>query len=106
MSDSQPTARIPVQGADGTPDIHGTSSSGSADADAQVTPPTGRKDADRRPHRPGTIIWGLVVAVIGAGILARALGAEFDNDLALIVLLGAAGVALLLTSIVSAVSRR
>lgn len=105
MSDSQPTARIPVQGADGTPDIHGTNSGG-ADAGAQVTPPTGRKDAGRRPHRPGTIIWGLVVAVIGAGILARALGAEFDNDLALIVLLGAAGVALLLTSIFSAVSRR
>ena len=103
MSDSQPTARIPVQGADGTPDIHGTTS---ADTGAPATPSTERKDPARRPHRPGTIIWGLVVAVIGAGILARALGAEFDNDLALIVLLGAAGVALLLASIFSAVSRR
>ncbi|MEP7795453.1 hypothetical protein [Sanguibacter sp. 25GB23B1] len=86
MTDSQPTAPLPVQ-----PE---------ATAATEPIPPA------RRPLRPSTIIWGLVVAVVGAGILARALGAEFDNDLALIVLLGAAGVALVGTSIASAVRRR
>lgn len=70
---------------------------GSGDTDTRTT---------RREHRPSTIIWGFVVAVVGAGVLARALGAEFDNDLALIVVLGAAGIALLLASIFSAVARR
>jgi hypothetical protein len=92
MTDSQPTTPQPAQPERTTT----TDATGATDAAAQA----------RRPHRPSTIIWGLVVAVVGAGILARALGAEFDNDLALIVLLGAAGLALVGTSIASAVRRR
>lgn len=77
----------------------------STPADAPGSGGTDARPA-RREHRPSTIIWGFVVAVVGAGVLARALGAEFDNDLALIVVLGAAGIALLLASIFSAVARR
>ena len=62
--------------------------------------------ARRPPVRMSTVIWGLVVVVVGVGVVARAQGADFDNELALIVLLGAAGVALVATSIVSAVRRR
>ncbi|MBI9114124.1 hypothetical protein [Sanguibacter suaedae] len=60
----------------------------------------------RRPARNGTIVWGMVVTVLGGGVLARALGADFDTELALIVLLVSAGVALVGASIVSAVRRR
>lgn len=98
MTDSQPTAPLPTQPEPPT----STETTGATAA----TGATGATERSRRPHRPSTIIWGLVVAVVGAGILARALGAEFDNDLALIVLLGAAGIALVGTSIASAVRRR
>lgn len=60
----------------------------------------------RPPVRMSTVVWGLIITVVGAGILARALGAEFDNELALIVLLCTAGVALVATSIVSAVRKK
>lgn len=62
--------------------------------------------AGRPPVRMSTVVWGLIITVVGAGILARALGAEFDNELALIVLLCTAGVALVATSIVSAVRKK
>jgi len=60
---------------------------------------------DRGP-RAGTVVWGLVVAAVGIGILALAAGAEIDGQLALIVLLAAAGVALLVGSVVSSARRR
>lgn len=66
------------------------------------TPPA----TGRPPVRMSTVVWGLIITVVGAGILARALGAEFDNELALIVLLCTAGVALVATSIVSAVRKK
>lgn len=62
--------------------------------------------AQRPPARMSTVVWGLIIVVVGAGVLARALGAEFDNELALIVLLCTAGAALVVTSTVSAVRRR
>ena len=62
--------------------------------------------APRPPVRMSTVVWGLIIVVIGGGILARALGAEFDNELALIVLLCVGGVALVVTSIVSAVRKK
>lgn len=62
--------------------------------------------APRPPVRMSTVVWGLIIVVVGAGVVARALGADFDNQLALIVLLAAAGVALVATSIISAVRRR
>ena len=71
---------------------------------ASSTPPA--PAAPRPPARMSTVVWGLIIVVVGAGVVARALGADFDNQLALIVLLAAAGVALVTTSIVSAVRRR
>ena len=50
--------------------------------------------------RVGTVVWGLVIAAIGVGLLSIAWGANLDAQLALIVLLGAAGVALLVGSLV------
>ena len=64
----------------------------------------------RTPARPrvrmSTVVWGAIIVIVGVGILARALGADFDNQLALIVLLAASGIALVVTSIVSGVRRR
>ena len=50
--------------------------------------------------RVGTVVWGLVVAVVGIGIVSFAWGARIDGGLALIVLLAGAGVALLVGSLV------
>ena len=69
---------------------------------AQPGPPA----ATRPPVRMSTVVWGAIIVVVGAGVVARALGADFDNQLALIVLLAVSGVALVATSIVSAVRRR
>ena len=55
--------------------------------------------------RVGTVVWGLVVAVLGIGIISFAWGARIDGGLALIVLLAGAGVALLVGSLVVAVRR-
>jgi hypothetical protein len=60
---------------------------------------------DRGP-RSGTVVWGLIVAVVGVGILAVAAGARIDVQLALIVLLAAAGVALLVGSVLTAARRK
>jgi heme A synthase len=51
-------------------------------------------------------VWGLVVAVFGVGVLAVAAGARIDVQLALIVLLAAAGVALLVGSLLTAARRK
>lgn len=59
-----------------------------------VTPP-------RRRLRVGTVVWGLVIAAIGVGLLAWAAGVAIDLQLAMIVLLAVAGTALLVGSIVS-----
>jgi hypothetical protein len=50
--------------------------------------------------RVGTVVWGLVVAAVAVGLLSIAWGAHLDAELAFIVLLGAAGVALLVGSLV------
>jgi len=50
-------------------------------------------------QRVATVVWGLVVAAVGVGLLAVAWGADLDGQLALIVLLGAAGLALLVGSL-------
>lgn len=51
-------------------------------------------------QRVGTVVWGLVVAAIGVGLLSVAWNAHLDAELALIVLLGVAGAALLVGSLV------
>ncbi len=53
-----------------------------------------------RTLRVGTVVWGLVVAAVGVGLLSVSWGAHLDTELAFIVLLGAAGVALLVGSLV------
>lgn len=56
------------------------------------TPPTG--------PRVATIVWGLVITAIGAGLLAVALGVAFDLELAVIILIAAAGLALVAGSLI------
>jgi hypothetical protein len=60
----------------------------------------------RRSVRIGTVVWGLVIAAIGAGILAFALGLVFDVQLAMIVVVAAAGVLLLVGSLATSRRRR
>ncbi len=63
--------------------------------------------AGTRPRvRVGTTVWGLVVVVIGLGLLAIAAGAVFDVQLATIGLIAAAGIALLVGSLLTATGRR
>ncbi|WP_298456153.1 hypothetical protein [uncultured Cellulomonas sp.] len=66
--------------------------------------------ADDRGQRPslrvGTVVWGLVIAIIGAGIVAIAAGAQFDLELAFIALLALAGVGLVAGSVAAGVRRR
>jgi hypothetical protein len=68
-----------------------------------VAPPAAAAPADppRRRLRVGTVVWGLVIAAIGVGLLAWAAGVAIDLQLAMIVLLAVAGTALLVGSIVS-----
>ena len=86
-----------------------------ADATRTATAPHGASStmagpAAEPPARPrirsNTVVWGLVLAAIGVGLLAAAAGLEFDVQLALIVLIGLAGVALLVSSLTSARRRR
>jgi hypothetical protein len=62
--------------------------------------------ATKRGPRVGTAVWGLIVIAVGLGILAVAAGVVFDIGAALIVLLGAAGVILVVGSVVSSLKRR
>jgi len=55
--------------------------------------------------RPGTIVWGFMVAALGVLVLANAGGMVFDVGLVAIWVLGAAGVALIASAISSAVRR-
>ncbi|MFB9956210.1 hypothetical protein [Cellulomonas denverensis] len=62
--------------------------------------------APPRGPRSGTVIWGLIVVAVGAGILAAAAGLRIDFQLAFIALLAVAGVGLLVSSLIGAVRRR
>ena len=87
MSDDQTTMPdVPLTGSTVEPE------------DASTAEP-GRR---RAGLRVGTVVWGLVIATLGIGVIAWAMGARIDVQLALVVLLGGAGVALLAGSIVSA----
>jgi hypothetical protein len=63
------------------------------------------EDPRERGLRVSTVVWGFVIVAVGAGILALALGATYDLDVALIALLSVAGLVLVVGSIVSS-SRR
>ncbi len=69
--------------------------------DVTQTPAPAAPAAPPRRLRVGTVVWGLVIAAIGVGLLAWAAGFAIDLQLAMIVLLAAAGTALLVGSIVS-----
>ncbi|GEK22230.1 hypothetical protein [Cellulomonas xylanilytica] len=73
----------------------------SAAADPLPVVETAPADPPRRRLRVGTVVWGLVIAAIGVGLLAWAAGFAIDLQLAMIVLLAVAGTALLVGSIVS-----
>ena len=73
---------------------------------APVAAPTPTLEPTRSGLRVGTVVWGLVLAVIGAGVIAVAAGARFDLELASIGLLALAGVALLAGSITTSARRR
>ncbi|WP_165372714.1 hypothetical protein [Pengzhenrongella frigida] len=72
---------------------------------AEPAAPAG-STAPRRPApRVATVVWGLVIAVIGAGVLAAAAGYEFDVELASIALLALAGIGLVVGSIATSARR-
>lgn len=52
--------------------------------------------------RVGTVVWGLVLALLGVGVTAVGAGAALDLQAALIVLLVVAGTALLVGAFVTA----
>ena len=66
----------------------------------EQTPPV------RRGPRVSTIVWGFVIVAFGVVVLAAALGARVDLGLATIVVLAAAGITLVVGSVVSGARRR
>ncbi len=70
------------------------------------TPPVASPPSASPRLRVGTVVWGLVIATVGIGLLALAAGATIDVQLAFIVLLGAAGLALLGGSLVAGLRNR
>ncbi|MFI2755176.1 hypothetical protein ACGIF2_17240 [Cellulomonas sp. P22] len=106
-SSSAPSWSAPSSSAADTavlPDARGSATA--PPAGAAWTPDPSTPPFAEPPQRPalrvGTVVWGLIIAVVGIGVLAAASGAMFDRQLALIALLGLAGVALLVGSIVTA----
>ncbi|KGM13112.1 hypothetical protein N869_16180 [Cellulomonas bogoriensis 69B4 = DSM 16987] len=81
---------------------------GSTEYDApDSTDDTGADSAPpRRPVRIATIVWGLVVVVVGAGLLAAAVGVVFDVELAAIAVLALAGAGLLVGAVINGARRR
>lgn len=61
--------------------------------------------APRRAVRIGTVVWGLVVAAVGAGVLAVVAGYRVDVQLAAIVLLIVGGLGLILGPLVQGARR-
>ncbi|MDF9875061.1 hypothetical protein [Cellulosimicrobium cellulans] len=68
--------------------------------------PTDPSSLVRRGPRVSTIVWGFVIVAFGVVVLAAALGAQVDLGLATIVVLAAAGLTLVVGSIVSGARRR
>jgi hypothetical protein len=112
--DSDPLAalRDPAPEAPATP---GTTAPASAQAQpTQAQPVQQAQPAKAQPTqattkrgpRVGTAVWGLIVIAVGLGILAVSAGVMFDVGVALILLLGAAGVILVVGSVVSSIRRR
>jgi hypothetical protein len=62
--------------------------------------------APRERTRVGTIVWGLVLVLLGVAVVAIGLGFELDLEVFLIGLLGIAGVGLLVGTAISALRGR
>ncbi|MDM8085626.1 hypothetical protein QUV83_12695 [Cellulomonas cellasea] len=73
---------------------------------APAAAPAPRPEREFAPMRVGTVVWGLILAAVGFGVVATASGAEIDMQLALISLMGIGGLALLVGSVVTARRRR
>lgn len=109
--DSDPLAalRAPAPEASATP---GATAPASAPAQPQPTQAQPVQQAQpakattKRGPRVGTAVWGLIVIAVGLGILAVSAGVMFDVGVALILLLGAAGVILVVGSVISSIRRR
>ena len=96
----RPTTELPpVQPARTPPAAPAADAYAASSGHIRVTTPSAPQPAPRTTPRVGTVVWGLVVAAVGVGLLSIAWGAHLDTELAFIVLLGAAGVALLVGSL-------
>ncbi|WP_402461650.1 hypothetical protein [Isoptericola aurantiacus] len=84
------------------PEIPGAAPEGAAPEGAPVR----SAPLVRTGPRTSTIVWGLIVLVVGSGLLARTAGATIDTELAAILLLTVAGALLLVGSLVGAARRR
>ncbi|MGN8246563.1 hypothetical protein ACTHAM_000227 [Cellulomonas soli] len=109
------TLQLPVTG-DSPDDTEGTTAPQATAAAGPATPTTatppagstaplpsagpGLDPAPRPRPRIATVVWGLVVAALGVGVLIYAAGYTIDAQLALIVLLTVAGLMLLVGSLV------
>ncbi|MGW6129329.1 hypothetical protein ACWFNE_04810 [Cellulomonas sp. NPDC055163] len=82
-------AAVPASGAAPGPDAPAAAAAPAPEAEEPV----------RRGVRVGTFVWGLVIVAVGIGVLALSAGYTLDVELALIVLLGAAGAAMLVGSL-------
>ncbi|GIG39085.1 hypothetical protein [Cellulomonas phragmiteti] len=79
--------------------VTGTSDA-TSDVTSDTTPPVHRTGV-----RVGTVAWGLIVVLVGVGVLIVAAGYTIDVQLAAIVLLIAAGVALIVGPLVQGLRR-
>ncbi|TDE97597.1 hypothetical protein EXU48_05310 [Occultella glacieicola] len=82
---------------------HAAGMSGAADAVPGYSPGS---PAPRERARVGTIVWGLVLVLLGVVVVAIGLGFEVDLEVFLIGLLGIAGVGLLVGTAISALRGR
>lgn len=98
--DDQHTQPLPGEHApDETAPPRPWSGAGPAHQDPRATAPVSTD------VRVGTIVWGLVLAAIGVGLLALAAGVSFDVELAFIILVALAGVGLVVGAVVAGVRR-
>ena len=115
--DSQPTLELTGLGtpeayrtADPTTEFVLPAPAPSTPAQSAPAQPEPVQPAPAKPARPGprvgTVVWGLILAVIGVGVIAAAAGARFDVELVSIALLALAGVGLVVGSVATSVRRR
>lgn len=102
-ADERPTVEQPTVERAATP--------GATGAAAAATPPGSPHVEETRASggprvRVGTVVWGLVIAAVGVGVLALASGYVFDVELAFIGLVTLAGVALLAGSLINGARHR